>query len=262
MKKFIGWMLLGLLSACGGTAKRATIERPPKNGEEWREVADKMPDTFGPRLYVAYDALGHGNWMEFDRVTDDLEKLSGMTADMEGALGTVYLVAGQSAPPARTTQYLDAARRHLQNAVKGQVADPGIYFNYGQVCFLSHDYAAAAGPLQQYFDRKPSDVAAVRLLVQCLIEQGEPAAALKILDKAEIPAKSTDRYELTALCHYMMGQFKRAVQEYEEAIKLSPENARLWHNLGLCYEEIRQTEEANSCFAKAEELRKRTPHRD
>ena len=93
------------------------------------------------------------------------------------------------------------------------------------------------------------------LLVRTLLEQGEPANALSWIEKAHGLLVAADRNELLALCHYMMGQHVQAIRAYEAALAAGSKSPRLWHNLGLCYEENSQPDKARECFAKAESLR-------
>ena len=50
------------------------------------------------------------------------------------------------------------------------------------------------------------------------------------------------------------GQYERAIQEYDEAIRLERDHARAYYHRGLAYEALGKTIEAERDFAKAKEL--------
>ena len=51
-----------------------------------------------------------------------------------------------------------------------------------------------------------------------------------------------------------LGQYERAIQDYDEAIRLNPQDAIAYYNRGLAYETLGQLKLANRDFAKAKEL--------
>ncbi|HXX94672.1 MAG TPA: tetratricopeptide repeat protein [Planctomycetota bacterium] len=248
------------LLSCASSA-RGPSEPSTESVEMWREMANRHPGLFAPRLYLAYDALSRQDWPEFDRLLRDLEGLADADGALAGPCGTLCLVAGQKAPASRSTHYLETARRALEKANKQTEPNAEIAFNLGAACFLLRDFQAASGSLQQALEREPGNPNAVTLLVRSLLEQGEPASALGWIERAHGSMARSDRNELVALCRYMMGQHDQAIQAYQAAIDADSTSPRLWHNLGLCYEESRQIEKARACFAKAEALRQTVPDR-
>jgi tetratricopeptide (TPR) repeat protein len=258
-----------LMAAATATATLASCAAPSgglsepstESVEGWREMASRHPGRFAPRLYLAYDALFRQDWLEFDRLLRGLEDLAEVDGVLAGPCGTLCLVAGQKAPVSRSTHYLEMARRALEKANKQTEPNAEIDFNLGAACFLLRDFQAASGSLQQALEREPGNPSAVTLLVRSLLEQGEPASALGWIERAHGSITPSDRNELVALCHYMMGQHAQAIQAYQSALDADSTSPRLWHNLGLCYEESRQAEKARECFARAEALRQSAPER-
>lgn len=53
---------------------------------------------------------------------------------------------------------------------------------------------------------------------------------------------------------YSQGRYDEAIQAFDEAIKLDPQNGGLWNNKGLALNALGQTYEADEAFAKAKEL--------
>jgi tetratricopeptide (TPR) repeat protein len=51
-----------------------------------------------------------------------------------------------------------------------------------------------------------------------------------------------------------LGQYERAIQDYDEAIRLNPQVAMLYYNRGGSYEALGKTKEVERDFQKAKEL--------
>jgi Flp pilus assembly protein TadD len=56
------------------------------------------------------------------------------------------------------------------------------------------------------------------------------------------------------LAYGNLGQHERAIEDYDEAIRLDPKDAYAYNNRGLAYRNQGQQELADRDFAKAEEL--------
>jgi len=250
--------IVAALVSCASD-RSGPLEKPTDSVIPWKEQAERNPGRFAPRLYVAYDAVSRRDWAEFDRLSRSLEEQAEVESKLSGPLGTLFLAAGQAGPAARSAGWLEKARRALEKGCNDPDCGADLPFNLGAVCFLLRDYPAASTALQQSLERKPDHADAVTLLVRSLLEQGEPAGALRWLEKAHSTIAAGERLELTGLCHYMMGQHAQAIQAYEASLEVVSGSVRLWHNLGLCYEESRQTEKARECFAKADALRRSAP---
>ncbi len=233
--------------------------RVPETDQEWRALSDRCPDRFAPALYAGYDAVARRDWAEFERRARAVEERAGEEKELAAPLGTLFLAAGQAAPPDRAVAYLQSARGHLERALQHEPGRAQSQFNLGMACLLLRDPSSASPRLQEYAEAHPEDLAAARVLIHCLIEQGDPAGGLRWVERAFAGQESFERHELASLCHYMMGQHERAIRTYEAALRIDPSVPRLWHNLGLCYEESRQAERARECFERARALRSRAP---
>ena len=51
-----------------------------------------------------------------------------------------------------------------------------------------------------------------------------------------------------------LGQYERAIQDYDEAIRLNPQYVYAYNNRGLTYQSLGKVEEAERDFQKAKEL--------
>ena len=54
---------------------------------------------------------------------------------------------------------------------------------------------------------------------------------------------------------YKKGNFEEAITCYKKAIKINPKSGSAYHNLGLVYRRLGDSEKSKFCFAKAEKLR-------
>ena len=61
-------------------------------------------------------------------------------------------------------------------------------------------------------------------------------------------------YNNRGLAYNELGQYERAIKDFGEAIRLDPKDADAYRNRGLTYEAIGKSEEAERDFAKAKEL--------
>ena len=57
-------------------------------------------------------------------------------------------------------------------------------------------------------------------------------------------------YSNRGLAHHYLGQLERAIEDYDEAIRLNPEDAVAYYNRGLAYKELGKKAEAIDDFEK------------
>jgi tetratricopeptide (TPR) repeat protein len=56
-----------------------------------------------------------------------------------------------------------------------------------------------------------------------------------------------------------MGQYERAIQDYNKALEINPQFASAYKNRGLAYQALGKTAEADGDFKKYEELTGQRP---
>ena len=67
-------------------------------------------------------------------------------------------------------------------------------------------------------------------------------------------AEKAITYSNRGLASYNLGQYERAIQDYDQAIRLDPQNALAYYGRGLVYKELDKSTEAELDIAKAKEL--------
>eukprot|EP00405_Crypthecodinium_cohnii_P034770 CAMPEP_0206533174 /NCGR_PEP_ID=MMETSP0325_2-20121206/4805_1 /ASSEMBLY_ACC=CAM_ASM_000347 /TAXON_ID=2866 /ORGANISM="Crypthecodinium cohnii, Strain Seligo" /LENGTH=430 /DNA_ID=CAMNT_0054029761 /DNA_START=28 /DNA_END=1317 /DNA_ORIENTATION=- len=55
---------------------------------------------------------------------------------------------------------------------------------------------------------------------------------------------------------YLLGKHRAAIEVYDEAQKVSPDDWEIWHNKGLCHMYLRQYENAVECFSQANSIQR------
>ncbi|MBF0442969.1 MAG: tetratricopeptide repeat protein [Oligoflexales bacterium] len=72
-------------------------------------------------------------------------------------------------------------------------------------------------------------------LAKCRYELGSYESSLKLIGNAlEKFGKNSDLYNLRGVCYKKTGHFQEAIEAYEEALRLSPSDARVYFNLAQC----------------------------
>ena len=90
------------------------------------------------------------------------------------------------------------------------------------------------------------------LLILALVSCG-PQDKAKVV--TPVPNLTHEEYLMRGDDYCDLGQYEKAVQDYDEAIRLNPQFAVAYNNRGVAYEWLGQKEKAYRDFAKAWELR-------
>jgi MSHA biogenesis protein MshN len=96
----------------------------------------------------------------------------------------------------------------------------------------------------------PDDAALAYLLARGMAAQGDTAGALALLERN--PRLSADAFGLRAGLHSQQGDFKRALPDYEQAVRLQPGNSLWWLGLGVALEATGQRQQARQVYARAQ----------
>jgi Bardet-Biedl syndrome 4 protein len=73
---------------------------------------------------------------------------------------------------------------------------------------------------------------------------------------ASLDPKSLDCLKQLGRSLFLIGRHKNAIDTYERALGISPEDWEVWHNKALCHLNRGELEEANECFRSANLIQK------
>ena len=84
---------------------------------------------------------------------------------------------------------------------------------------------------------------------------GQYEKAIKDYDEAiRLDPQRAVAYYNRGFTYDNLGQYEKAIQDYDEAIRLDPQDALAYYNRGVAYYQLGQQEQADRDFAKAQEL--------
>lgn len=244
--------VIPLLIAMGcGAPGKAPGAAVPSKPSEWEALARRVPGSFAPHLYVAYEALNRSDWKAFEEAAARARGTAGEDARKLGAVGTLYLLAGRRSPERRARD-LATAEQVLETALRKDPRDRTAAYHLGLARYLLRKFEKATETLETLVRGDGSDLDALRLLGRCYIELGDPAAALARIQRCLALAPSDPRnLELAGICTYLLGRHGEAENYFRRAIEIRPDDSRLWWNLGLTYRERGMEQKAAECFRRA-----------
>ena len=84
---------------------------------------------------------------------------------------------------------------------------------------------------------------------------GQYERAIQSYDEAiRLNPQYGNPYNKRGVAYSNLGQYERAIQSYDEAIRLNPEYATVYYNRGLAYEALGNSIKAEQDFAKSKEM--------
>jgi Bardet-Biedl syndrome 4 protein len=124
--------------------------------------------------------------------------------------------------------------------------------------FVRHDYSECLKVIEQQLE-----------VCQGLCEYAIYVKALILRQRGQIQ-ESLSLFQATVMLNpnnpanlkqvgrslYLLGRHREAVECYEEAQKLSPEDWEIWYNKGLCYSTTKNYEEAEECFIRSNSIQR------
>jgi MSHA biogenesis protein MshN len=110
----------------------------------------------------------------------------------------------------------------------------------------------AVAVLQEGLNLHPANSDFSMLLARILVDRQDVSGALAVLQKYA-PAAGTraDYHGFSAALHQRMGQHREAIDEYQTALRLSPQSAVWWVGLGISQEASGRRKEALESFRRA-----------
>jgi len=125
----------------------------------------------------------------------------------------------------------------------------------GYAWFRSGDYARTIALLSRVTLNNPEDIWAWNLLGESQRLAKQPGRAVQTLERASSVGRSSfATFFLLGEAYRDAGRLDRAITAYREAVRLEPEFARGWFELGVASIRIREFEEAKVALDKLEKL--------
>lgn len=125
----------------------------------------------------------------------------------------------------------------------------------GYAWLKSRDYPKATAMLSRVTQRNPEDVGAWNLLGESQRLSGQPGRAAQTLEYASTVSRSSFvTFFLLGEAYRDASRLDRAVASYREAVRLEPEFARGWFELGSAQVRIGQRKDAELALAQLQKL--------
>jgi len=125
----------------------------------------------------------------------------------------------------------------------------------GYAWFRSGDYAKAIALLSRVTLNNPEDIWAWNLLGESQRLARQPGRAVQTLERASSVGRSSfATFFLLGEAYRDAGRLDRAITAYREVVRLEPEFARGWFELGAASIRIREFEEAKMALDQLEKL--------
>ncbi len=111
----------------------------------------------------------------------------------------------------------------------------------------------SCAPVNKQFVSK--EIQARMDLATSFLLKGKPRISLRYLLPIKDRAKKNPDYRfLLGLVYFEMKEYKLARDEFWEVVKLKPNYAEAWNNLGLCYSELKDFIKAKESFERAMQI--------
>jgi len=125
----------------------------------------------------------------------------------------------------------------------------------GYAWLRSGEYPRAASALSRVIQRNPEDIGAWNLLGETQRLSGQPGRAVQTLERAStIGRTSFVTFFLLGEAYRDANRLDRAIGAYQEAVRLEPQFAAGWFELGLAQARIGDHEEARMALERVEKL--------
>ena len=232
------------------TGKRI-LKRGLRKPYEKKLVCTSIYSQYSPAAYAyAQRALAKNHLNQYDEAIKDLDKI----IEMYPAYSYAYLVRGNIK---KWMGIYHEAILEYDKAIEFNPNDPEAYIRRGEVKKIQSDYNAAYIDFSKAIDIDKKSIEAYILRGEIYGLQGFHNEAAKDFDMAYMFA-STDysnaNYDLIARAELGLRDFKSSIENFDNAIKLNPNNAELYVQRGFTKGVVGQYTDAIRDIDKALEL--------
>ena len=241
-------------------------------------AAGQKPKEFRPRFYLAEAALTAGSTAQAEESYRAALEIDGKSAGAQLGLGRALAREGklaEAAPYFRQAAELDPGYRssllELASLYEkaGQKADaieifrqfpgdPGAQEHMGQLLLESKQYSEAIPALEQAHAKSPTEANRVALAMAYLFNQ-QGDKALPLLDKAV--GEEPRNFDLRVMYAHALRdrkQYQSAAAQFAAALKVKPEAAHTWDEMGGVLYLAEDYPPALAAFERANQLGENT----
>jgi Bardet-Biedl syndrome 4 protein len=124
--------------------------------------------------------------------------------------------------------------------------------------FIRHDYVECLKVIEQQLEACQG-LCEYAIYVKGLIlrQKGQIQDSLSLFQATVmLNPNNPSNLKQVGRSYYLLGRHRDAIECYEEAQKLSPEDWEIWYNKGLCFSSTKQFEEAEECFMRSNSIQR------
>lgn len=241
-------------------------------------AAGQKPKEFRPRFYLGEAALAAGAAGQAAESYRAALEIDGKSAGAQLGLGRALARQGKLAEaqpyfrqaaeldPEYRSSLLELATLYEKSGQKAEAisifrqfpSDPGAQEHLGQLLLESKQYGDAIPVLQQAHAKSPTQANRVALAMAYLFNQ-QAERALPLLDNAV--AEEPANFDLRVMYAHALRdrkQYQLAAGEFAAALKVKPEAAHTWDEMGSVLYLAEQYQPALAAFERASQLGEKT----
>jgi Tfp pilus assembly protein PilF len=241
-------------------------------------AAGQKPKEFRPRFYLGEAALAGGATaqaaesyraaLEINGKSPGAQLGLGRTLAREGKLAEAapYFRQAADLDPEYRSSLLELATFYEKSGQKGEAieifrqfpADPGAQEHLGQLLLETKQYGDAIPALEQAHAKSPSEANRVALAMAYLFDQ-QTDKALPLLDKAV--GEEPENFDLRVMYAHALRdrkQYQAAAGQFAAALKVKPEAAHTWDEMGGVLYLAEEYQPALAAFERAHLLGENT----
>ena len=143
------------------------------------------------------------------------------------------------------------ARAAYEEGLKAEPRNSTLLSNLGYLHYILGEYAEAVAVYGRAVDAEPSDPDGYEGRAVCYLAIGKFAEAIKDMDVVVAARPNADSYSNRAAMRSRAGRSEEATEDYQQALKLSPENAAVHFNLGIHWARQGKHAEAVESYRRA-----------
>jgi adenylate cyclase len=143
----------------------------------------------------------------------------------------------------------DMAKKTYEEALAKNPDDQDLTFNLARLSYLNKEYDKAIALFQRVITKSPEDYDANLNVGNAYLTMADELR--KSLVEKEAAKVTVSEAEVAKLKEF----YRAAIPFLEKAVKVKPDNAAVYYNLGVAYVNIGEAEKGAEFFSKAESLK-------